>query len=45
MTNEEKIYRWITGHYKRARKEADFVWLGFYTNTNGVNNNSTIKVL
>lgn len=45
MTNEEKIYRWITVHYKRARKEADFVWLGFYTNTNGVNNNSTIKVI
>ena len=45
MTNEEKIYRWIDGHYKRAEKEADFVWLGDTFNTCCVRNLSTIKVI
>ena len=45
MTNEEKIYRWIDGHYKRARKEADCVWLrDFFNAWEGMNLN-TIKVI
>ena len=43
MTNEENIYRWIEGHYKRAEKEADFIWLGF--NTGYVRNSHRIKVI
>lgn len=45
MTNEEKIYRWTIGHYKRARKEADLVWLEDTFNPCGVRNYNKIKVI
>ena len=45
MTNEEKIYRWVDGHYKRAEKEADFIRLGDTFNTCYVRNLHRIKVI
>lgn len=45
MTNEENIYCWIDGHYKRAKKEADFIWLVDTFNTSYVRNSHRIKVI
>ena len=43
MTKEEKIYRWIDGHLKRARKEADWIWFDHTVTWNP--NHHTIKVI
>ena len=43
MTNEENIYRWIDGHLKRARKEADWIWFDHVSTWNA--NYHTIKVI
>ncbi len=43
MTNEDKIYRWIDGHIKRARKEADWIWFDYVSTWNA--NYHTIKVI
>lgn len=43
MTKEDKIYRWIDGHLKRARKEADWIWFDHVSTWNA--NYHTIKVI
>ena len=43
MTKEEKIYRWIDGHLKRAMKEADWIWFDHVSTWNP--NHHTIKVI